>query len=567
MTKRTRVTCLVFLGLGLGLAACSQDRGSEPATADVEVGQPPNVLLVVLDDVGYSDLGAYGSEIRTPNIDALAANGVLLSNFYAAPLCTPTRAMLLTGVNNHKAGVGTMGHENVPNLQGVPGYEGYLNDRVAPISEILQDAGYSTYMTGKWDLGFGDDQSPHARGFDKTFALLPGGAGHLGMMGTFGPTAPYRENGVRIEQLPDDYYSTAYFTDRLIEFIDGDLEEGRPFFAYLAYSAAHWPLQAPQESIDRYNGVYDDGYGALHAQRLTGLRAKGLISDEVTPAPGVPGSLPWDELGDDEQRYEARVMQTYAAMIDDMDRYIGRLVDYLKSVEAYEDTVIIVMSDNGAEGHDVGGILLDAGEWKRECCDDSVENIGNANSYVWASEEWARVSNAPWRWFKGFGYEGGIRAPAIIHYAGFESGIVEPSLVNVKDIAATILDVTGVGHPGATHRGKEVFPVEGKSAVPVMTGAADAVHDDDYVMIFEINWRKAIRQGDWKLVSQAEDLFVRHNPGEVEYEWALYNLAEDPTELHDLTEQHAEVFEKMMGHWNAYVEENGVVMPSSLSGF
>ena len=549
----------------------SQDSGAVAGSsgeAGSAAGQAPNVLLIVMDDVGYTDLGAYGSEIATPSIDALAEEGVLLTSFYGTPLCTPTRAMLLTGVNNHRAGVGVMSHEQVPNLQGLPGYEGHLNQRVATVSEILLDAGYHTYMTGKWDLGFAEDQSPAARGFEKSFALLPGGAGHFTMLGTFGPgNVPYREDGQMVEALPEDFYSTAFYADRMIEYIDSNLGDGRPFFGYLAFSATHWPVQAPRESVDKYNGVYDQGYDAVHAGRMDGLRERGLISADIEGAPHVPGTVPWDELTEEEQRYEARMMQIYAAMVDDIDQYVGKLLDYLRSAGVYDDTLVMLISDNGAEGHDVGGILLDAGAWSRECCDNSYENIGNADSYVWMRQEWARASNAPFNWYKGFGYEGGIRVPAVFRYPDFPAGGVDGSFSTVMDVVPTILDVTGAEHPGSSFQGREVYPVEGASMMPALSGEADAVHPDDYVMVWQINWRKAVRQGDWKIVSQADELFVRHDPRTDPYSWKLFNLAEDPAEQNDLSEEYPDVFAEMLGHWDAYVEENDIVVPSSLSGF
>ena len=551
-----------------GPADATEPAAGPAGSSEPAAGRAPNVMLIVMDDVGYTDLGAYGSEIETPNIDALAEAGVLLTSFYGTPLCSPTRAMLLTGVNNHRAGLGVMAHEQVPNLQGLPGYEGYLNHRVATVSEILQDAGYHTYMTGKWDLGFAENQSPAARGFDKSFALLPGGAGHFTMLGTFGPgNVPYREDGRMVEALPDDFYSTAFYTDRMIEYIDANIGDGHPFFGYLAFTATHWPVQAPRESVDKYNGVYDRGYDVLHAGRVAGLQERGLVPDDIEAAPYVSGSVAWEELAEGHRRYEARMMQIYAAMVDDIDRYVGKLLDYLRSAGVYDDTLVMLISDNGAEGHDVGGILLDAGAWSRECCDNSYENIGNADSYVWIRQEWARASNAPFNWYKGFGYEGGIRVPAVFRNPDFPEGAVNDSFATVMDIVPTVLDFTGVEHPGTAFQGREVYPMEGASMIPALSGEADTVHPDDYVMVWQINWRKAVRRGDWKIVSQADELFVRHDPRTDPYSWRLFNLVEDPAELNDLSAEHPDVFADLLGHWDAYVEENDIVVPSSLSGF
>ena len=335
------------------LAACTDPDSGTSGSA----GSRPNVLLIVVDDMAFNDLGIFGSEIRTPNIDTLAREGVFLTNFHVAPNCSPTRAMLFSGTDSHNAGLGNMAEDLSPNQKGSPGYEGYLNFQVAALSELFLKTGYHTYMTGKWHLGLTQETSPAARGFEKSYTLLQGGAGAFANMAPIvGPgKALYQENDVKLEELPEDFYSTRFYTDLMQEYISADLEDGKPFFAYLAYTSPHWPLRAPQESIVRYRGVYDAGYDVLREKRLQALKDLGLVAADVDPFPRLLDEKPWDELSLDEQRYQAKIMEIYAAMVDDVDVYIGRMIDYLKEIGEYENTIIFFMSDNGPEGHAMQG--------------------------------------------------------------------------------------------------------------------------------------------------------------------------------------------------------------------
>ena len=358
--KRTFLSAIA-LTLLCSVAACS---GPDPDTPD-GADSRPNVLLIVVDDVAFNDLGLLGSEIRTPNIDTLAREGVFLTNFHVAPNCSPTRAMLFSGTDSHNAGLGNMFEDLAPNQEGNPGYEGYLNFQVAALSELFLEAGYNTYMTGKWHLGLTQETSPAARGFEKSYGSLQGGAGAFGnMLPIIGPgKALYRENGVKLETLPEDFYTTRFYTELMMDYIGSDLDDGKPFFAYLAYTSPHWPLQAPQESIARYQGVYDAGYDALVEQRLQNLKDRGLIDADVEPFPRLLDERPWNELSPEEQRYQAKIMEIYAAMVDDVDVYIGRIIDYLKQIGEYENTVIFFMSDNGPEGHAMQRSFIEVAEW------------------------------------------------------------------------------------------------------------------------------------------------------------------------------------------------------------
>ena len=357
-----------------GATACAPER--------TERDERPNFLVILADDLGYSDLGVLGSEIRTPNIDALAAEGVLLTNYHVSPSCSPTRAMLLTGTDTHPAGLGTMAGDADEIQAGHPGYEGYLSDRVVTVASLLRDAGYHTYMAGKWHLGVAPHLSPERRGFERAFAIIAGGASHFGDAAPIleGYPTAYRENGTDVS-IPEDFYSSDFYTDKLIEYLEEGSQDDQPFFAYAAYTAPHWPLQAPDDYIDRYRGIYDDGYDTLRATRV-----QNLVDGHVVPAVPVPDRVDWvpawDSLDEEQKRIEARRMEIYAAMVESLDDDIGRLLDYLKRTGQYENTVIFFSSDNGAEGSQIG-TMYDNEDWIPTRFDNRYENMGRIGSYVW----------------------------------------------------------------------------------------------------------------------------------------------------------------------------------------
>ena len=565
---RRGLLCLLAAALPV-LTGCSGPDGEAPA-------QRPNVLLVVVDDVGFNDLGIFGSEIETPVIDALAREGVLLTNFHVAPNCSPTRAMLLSGTDSHIAGLGNM-FEDLERQQpdgdqlGNPGYEGYLNFRVAALSELFRDAGYHTYMTGKWHLGLDDFNGPDDRGFERSFAMLEGGAGAFSnMLALFGERkAFYREDGELLDSLPDDFYSTRHQAEKMIEYIANNHGDGKPFFSYLAFTSPHWPLQAPESSIAKYRGKYDEGYDALKARRLQALQAQGLVPADAEPFPRFPGERPWEALTAEEQRYQARVMEVYAAMVDDVDVYLGKVVDYLKQIGEYENTVIFFLSDNGPEGHDIGGAIPVFAEYIESCCDNSYENIGKPNSYIYYGQNWAQAGNTPLRTYKGYPSQGGVRAPAFAHYPkGIQAGARSDEVLSVMDVMPTLLELTGIEHPGARYQGREVAQMQGRSMLALLKGEAEAVHPADYAIGWELFGKRALRQGDWKII------YATYHPdrdfrslGIKTDAWQLYNLAEDPAELKDLAESHPGKLTEMKMLWQEYAIRNNVILPSVISGY
>ena len=563
------IHCLaVFITLTCCLAACSgPDSDTSGSTAS-----RPNVLLIVVDDLAFNDLGLFGSEIRTPNIDALAREGVFLTNFHVAPNCSPTRAMLFSGTDSHNAGLGNMAEDLSPNQKGNPGYEGYLNFQVAALSELFLDAGYNTYMTGKWHLGLTEETSPAARGFEKSYIILQGGGGAFAnMLPLVGPgKALYWQDDVKLEELPEGFYSTEFYTELMMEYINGDLDDGKPFFAYLSYTSPHWPLQAPQESIARYKGVYDAGYDALLSQRLQNLKDLGLVAADVEPFPRLLDEKPWDELSAEEQRYQAKIMEIYAAMVDDVDIYIGRLIDNLKEIGEYDNTIIFFMSDNGPEGHALQKTFPEAAEWTKQCCDNSYENIGNADSYVWLGPNWGQAGNTPLRMFKGYPSQGGVRAPAFFHYPrAMQVAAMNDSITTVKDVMPTLLELAGVEHPGAgMFQGREVLAMQGRSVVPVLTGERDTIRAPGDYMGWELFGKQAIRQGDWKIINipsiPSRDVRLPVlKPGQ----WQLYNLAEDPAEMNDLADSNPEKLRELLALWEQYTTENNYIYPDILTGY
>ena len=523
----------------------------------------PNILLILADDLGYSDIASFGGEIETPSLDRLAGEGIRLTGFYAAPTCSPTRAMLMSGTDNHLVGLGTMA-EVLPfakALQGRPGYEGHLNQRAHSVAQLLKDGGYATYMAGKWHLGKADNQGPHAWGFDRSVTLLDGGASH------FKPLAgsqvrvenvSYREDGRPIE-VPDDFFSSDFYTDKLISYIEAGRPGRKPFFAYAAYTAPHWPLQAPAAYIDKYKGRYDGGYGAIRQERIERLKKLGLIDSQFVAA--MPEAVPspeWRQLGETDRALQARKMEVYAAMVEHLDMNIGRLVDYLKRIGEYENTLIVFMSDNGAAGEDHAKGYSPADGMT----DNSLANIGRRGSNINYGYRWAEVSDTPFRLVKGTTAEGGIAVPTIVRLPaamGGEGGRILRGFGRVDDLAPTFLDLAGIPLPGDSYQGSPKQPMTGHSLMGMLAGK---VSGSARPVAGELFGQAYVRDGDWKLVSaRAPD----GSPplADRPYQWRLYNLAKDRGETTDLSARYPEKVEALKAQWRQYVDWAGVVEPPS----
>lgn len=536
-----------------------------PAAAQ-QPPQRPNFLLIVADDLGWSDLGSFGGEIETPNLDAIATSGVRFTDFHTAPTCSPTRSMLLSGVDNHQAGLGSMAEVMQPDQKDQPGYEGYLNDRVASIAELLRQGGYRTLMSGKWHLGLTPERGPAARGFERSYALLQGLGNHFGAdqndaWKAINASPSYRDNG-ELVAYPKGRYSADYFTDRLIGFLEEGAKDSRPFFAYLPYSAPHWPLQAPAEVIAKYKGRYDAGYGALRDARLKRQQELGLISADLPPH-DWQGVKPWGSLTAEEKAVEARKMEVYAAMVDRLDQNVGRVVQTLKRLGKYDDTVIIFLADNGPEGNVIDSpiqVTLKPEEKAALGIDNSLGNIGKANSYVGYGPGWAQANSAPSWLVKGYPTEGGTRVTAFAAGPGIARGGIASAFLSVVDVAPTLLDFAGLKQP-ATFAGRAILPFQGHSLTPVLSHGQAEVRQPTEAVGTELFYRRALRKGDWKAVYLPVSGNSYPRSGFGTGSWQLFNVAKDPVEAHDLAASEPAKLRELVSDWNSYAKEKGVVLP------
>lgn len=538
------MTCLA----GLTICSCSENK---------EENKRNNVLLIVVDDMGFSDTQAFGGEIKTPNINRLADNGVRFTRFHTSSLSAPTRSMLLTGVDNHQNGLGIMPSFHSENQYMQPGYEGYLNERVMTIAEVLEMNNYYTCMAGKWHLGSKKEYTPDQRGFQQSFTMLGGGASHSSYFFPLStgeaPTTFYMENGKIIEKLPDNFYSSNFYTDKIIEYLD-NCPEDKPFFAYLAYTAPHDPLQVPDEWADKYKGVYDCGYDSIRINRFNRLKSLGIIPENME-YPELTGDNPkWSSLTDDQKKEQIRKMEIYASMIECVDYNIGRLTDYLKKEGKLDDTVIIFMSDNGANPKEPYIYPESSKEYIEENFDNTLENYGKYTSFISQGACWAEVSNTPYKRYKKTTNEGGICTPLIISGKKFvnTSHIDTNTLLHVTDIFPTVMELTGSERPDSS-KGIKLAPLYGKSFVnninsPQMEG--------DRTLCFEMCEDKAVIKGDWKAVLLAKP----YGDGKT---WALYNMKEDLAEVNNQAEQRPEILKELIKEWNdyannvSYIKNNG----------
>jgi arylsulfatase len=515
----------------------------------------PNILLIVADDLGYGDLGCYGGDIRTPNIDRLAALGLRFSRFHTAPLCAPTRAMLLSGNNNHVAGMGIQGRpdENSP-VFGQPGYEGHLSDRIIPLPALLKASGYRTYMAGKWHLGKAEAYSPKAKGFDRSYALLQGAANHFNSIGIepSDTISSYREDEQLVEY-PEGEYATEVYTRKLMEYIRLGKENtpGQPFFAFAAYTSPHWPLQVPEDYLDRYAGDYDMGYDSLRTLRFNSLKEAGMIPEDAILPPRLDYITPWDSLSAEEQKSESRKMELYAAMVDNLDYHVGQLIHFLKAEGLYDNTIIIFMSDNGAADNDFYNESWSK-DFIRAHYTNTIDSMGRAGSFVSYGAQWAHAGAAPFNRFKGYPTEGGMSAPFIISGSGIpDTGEIRHEYFTLLDIAPTFYEIASVGYPGVSGDAK-TRPLLGNSILPYLEGKQPFIHNEDYVTGLNHGEGVYFRKGDWKLVLLEGDYD--------EDKFMLFNLASDLGETTDLRESDPDKFDEMLRGWNDYMKAHNIIL-------
>jgi arylsulfatase A-like enzyme len=514
----------------------------------------PNIVFILADDLGYTDIAPYGSEVNTPTLSALAERGVRFTNYHTAANCAPARAMLLTGVDNHLAGVPNIPEMLAPEQRAHAHYQGVLGDNVVTVATLLEDAGYHTYMAGKWHLGATPDKRPSRRGFQRTVALMDSGADNWEQR----PYIPLYDDanwfadGERIS-LPEDFYSSRFLIDKTIEFIDSNLKDGKPFFAYVPFQAVHTPVQAPQEYIDKYMGVYDSGWDSLRNQRLKQAVELGIVPPD-TAMVDMATTDDWDALRQQRKRYEAKRMAVYAGMIEAMDFHIGRLVEYLKSQGQYENTIFIFTSDNGSEGSgpaDPMAFPVNLGPAMLGYQLD-YDRLGLKGSYNTISPSFASAAASPLSFYKFYTGEGGMRVPLII--AGkpvSQAAELNPAFIWATDITPTILSMAGVAQPGERYAGRPVLPMIGRDLTPLLTGEADRVYSEDDAVGYELTGHAVLFQGDYKLVV--------NQPPLGDGQWRLFNIVEDPGETVDLASTHPVIFQRMLSRYQRYQRENGVL--------
>lgn len=545
---------IAFLVAGIGFTGCTNTPEKEQDSAVQSEAQTakPNILLIVGDDLGFSDIAPYGGNIHTPTLDALAKQSLSFTNYHVLPTCSPTRSVMLTGNDNHVAGFGIMSEMDYPALhnQKLPGYSGALSRQVVTIPEILRENGYHTYMTGKWHLGDNAGEDPHDRGFEESFILGTGGGSHFNDRKALSPLQhmAYTRNGVEVEP-PADFYSSRNYTDSMIQFIDRNKGDKKPFFAFQSYTAVHDPLHAPKEYIDKYKGKFDMGWDSLWMQRLENLKSLGIVPKDLKayPNPTIPK---WASLPKEIREEFARDMEVYAAMLDYMDMSIGRILDYLKKEGMYDNTMIIFMSDNGANGAVATTYPGNADGKYLSSFNNKMENRGLKGSYVEMGPGWAQASTLPFRFFKTFVAEGGIKAPLIIKMPGQmkNAGQWNKGFAHVSDLMPTILELTGASYP-KQYQGHDIHPLIGKSLLPVLSGDSVTVHANDG-MGYELFEMKAYIKGKWKILR----LPFPFGTGK----WQLFDLEQDPTEINDLSEKFPDVKASLIKAWEEYARDNNV---------
>lgn len=507
----------------------------------------PNIVVIVIDDAGFTDLAAYGGEARTPNINALAQRGAQFTRYYSSPLCAPSRAMLLTGVDAHRTGVSTI-PEVIPREHiGQPGYTLRLEPGVTTLATRLQAGGYRTYATGKWHLGHGEGDLPIDHGFDRSLVLDASGADNWEPRSymPYYRDAPWFEGRTRAE-MPANFYSSELIVDRMIEYMEADrANESEPFFAYVAFQAIHIPVQAPRELTAGYDGIYDAGWEALRAQRWRRAQELGLIPADA-PQAGTHASLrSWGDMPASEQALYARSMQVHAAMLESMDQHIGRFIAYLQSRGLAENTIFVITSDNGPEPSNP---LPERGftQWMAvNGYTREIENLGERRSYVFIGPEFATATAAPGSLFKFYTTEGGVHVPLIMAGPGIQAGRIDTRAF-VTDITPTLMERAGVS-VGAN----ETIPLSGRSMASLLAGQSTSLRGPDDVIGIEVSGNSALYRGDFKL--------VRNQPRYGDGQWRLYNIASDPGETRDLSTAEPDLFASMQAAYASYAAENGVL--------
>ena len=511
----------------------------------------PNIVILVADDWGFSDVGAFGGEISTPHLDALAARGSRFSNFHVAATCSPTRAMLLTGVDHHRNGVGNMPETTPPEQEGKPGYAGVLAPDTVTLATMLRDGGYHTYIAGKWHVGKEPENLPGRRGFERSFIQADSGTDNWEnrpYMMLYDKTYWFEQD--RAAQLPKDFYSSRFFVDKTIGYIQEQAADGKPFMAYIGFQANHIPIQAPAEFVAKYRGRYERGWTALRQARRDGAIRTGVMPAGM-PMTTLASTLAWDSLTSDQQRQQARRMQVYAGMAEAMDAQVGRLVQHLKASGQYDNTVFIFLSDNGSDPADPFNIPT-ANAWVRMNYQVDKEPLGGKGTFSANGPSWASATVGPLHGYKYFAGEGGLRVPLIVSgLPSVASGSVISALTHVNDIVPTLLEVAGIAPHQGQYAGRSVQALSGHSLLPLLQGKTPYTYRPDEPLGYELAGSAALFLGDYKLVKNIAPLG--------DGQWRLFDLRQDPGETQDLQSTHPEIFASMRVAYDKYAQDFGVL--------
>jgi len=506
----------------------------------------PNILLIVADDLGYTDLGSFGSEIFTPNINYLSKNGVTFTNFHTSPLCSPTRAMLLSGMDNHIAGVGIQGYNS-----DLFGYEGKLTNRIKTIPSILKTSDYYTCISGKWHLGGDLDSDPTKKGFDQSFVLLPGAGNHYSNRKVIKnyPDSSYSENGKKTVWESGNY-STDYFTDKIIEYISNSKVNNKPFFAFATYTSPHWPLQVDEKFTKKYKGIYDSGYDKLKEERFNNLKKLNIVSALARLPKSHERLKSWNDLSKLDKRKESKKMELYAGMIENLDFNIGRIINYLKTIHEYENTLIIFMSDNGAAAEDFYNNPI-YGPYLQDNFSVEYDDMGKENSFISLGTGWAEASSAPFKFFKGLPTQGGIVSPLIISgYGVSRKNYFSKKFITLLDIAPTLYDFGEID----LKNNKFDLLLEGSSLKQYLNGKNNYIHEKGYVFGFEHSGYSFIMKDNWKLVNYNLPFDIKN--------FQLYNLENDLIEEDDLKEIEVEIYNDLLNEWDVFSKKNKLILPT-----
>jgi len=526
-----------------------------PILVSAQQSDRPNIVLILADDLGYTDISPFGSEINTPNIARLAAQGVSFTNYHTAGSCAPARAMLLTGVDSHRNGVPNIPEALPAEQMAYEHYQGVLSDKVITLANVLQAGGYHTYMTGKWHLGHTPELLPSARGFERTIAMADTGADNWEQR-TYLPIydrANWYADGAE-HTLPDDFYSSKYFIDKTIEFVASNAEDDQPFFAYIPFQAVHMPVQAPREFSDKYAGVYDEGWTVMREKRRLAAEKAGVIP-AGSEAVVTPGTLVWDSSPEEQKRHQARRMEVYAGMVDAMDMHIGRLMEYLESIGEYDNTIFVFTSDNGAEGSNIirpNGSSILAPWFDIVGYNSDYETLGERGSWNAIGPSNATIAASPLTYYKFHANEGGLRVPLVISGPGItRKGDMTDEFTFVTDLAPTILSLVGIDDHNGSWLGRGVEPIVGTDFSEFLAGDSSPIHDDSDPIGYELGGNSALFKGDYKIVI--------NRTGQSETAWHLFNIKADPGESRDLAQEQPALLAQMLADYESYTQANNVL--------